>query len=86
MNIKDYLQQYEKIAYLKIKVVPKSVKNEFFNVMDDWTLKIRIKAVPEKWKANKELITFLAEELWVKKEQIKIISWIADQVKIIRVE
>jgi hypothetical protein len=29
-------------------VVPKSSRNEFFGILDDGTLKIRIRAVPEK--------------------------------------
>ncbi len=35
--------------------------------MDDWTLKIRIKAVPEKWKSDKKLINFFSRRVLSKK-------------------
>ena len=46
---------------VKIKVIPRAKKTEIIGTMDDGTLKIRIKAVPENWKANDELIEFLRE-------------------------
>lgn len=84
MNIKDYLLS-KKENIIKVKITPKSSKNELFSVLDDWTLKIRIKAVPEKWKANKELINYISSELSISKENIKIISWLTDQVKLIKI-
>jgi uncharacterized protein YggU (UPF0235/DUF167 family) len=33
---------------VKVKITPKQPRNEFFSVLDDGTLKIRIKAIPEK--------------------------------------
>jgi uncharacterized protein YggU (UPF0235/DUF167 family) len=52
--------------------------------MDDGTLKIRLKAVPEKWLANKELIRFLSDELKIHKSKFDIISGATDNVKLIR--
>ena len=46
---------------VKIKVIPRARKTEIIGTMDDGALKIRIKAVPENWKANDELIEFLRE-------------------------
>ena len=46
---------------VKIKVIPRARKTEIIGTMDDGTLKIRIKAVPENWKANDELIECLRE-------------------------
>jgi uncharacterized protein YggU (UPF0235/DUF167 family) len=54
--------------------------------MDDGTLKIRIREIPERWKANKELISFLWEKIWVHKRNIEVISWTTSQVKIIRIK
>lgn len=71
--------------YLRIKVTPKQPKTELFGVLEDGTLKIRIKAIPEKWRANEELIKFISKELNLKKEQIEIISWASEQIKIIRI-
>lgn len=48
------------------------------------TIKIRIKAVPEKGKANEELIKFLSKELNIPKDQITIISGKSTQLKLVR--
>jgi hypothetical protein len=71
--------------YLRIKVIPKSNRNEVVDIMDDETIKIRIKAVPEKGKANKELISFLSDELNLPKENFKIISGKNDPLKLIKI-
>ncbi len=72
--------------YLRIKVIPKSPKNEITEIMDDDTIKIRIKAVPEKGKANAELIKFLSKELELEKSRISIISGKTEQLKLIKLK
>lgn len=74
----------EKQPYLRIKVLPKSAKNEIVDIMDDETIKIRIKAPPEKGKANKELIKFLSRELDMPTDQISIISGKTEALKLIK--
>lgn len=78
-----------KTKYLRIKVIPKSAKNEVTEIMTDdsgeETIKIRIKAVPEKGRANAELIKFLSRELDVNKDKISIISGAGSQLKLIRI-
>jgi len=71
--------------YLRIKVLPKSSKNEVIEIMEDETIKIRIKAVPEKGKANAELIKFLSKELNVDKSRISILSGKTEQLKLIKI-
>lgn len=71
--------------YLRIKVVPKSPKNEIVETMGDGTLKIRIAAPPEKGKANRELIRFLSRHLKINKTQITIISGKSDTLKLIKI-
>jgi len=85
MNIKDYIKLENNIWFARIKVTPKSNKSEFFSVLSDWTLKIRLKAVPENWKANKELINFLSKQIWIKKQNIEILSWKTDQFKRVKI-
>lgn len=85
MDIKDYQKEENWKCYFRIKVIPKAPKTEFFSVLGDWTLKIRIKAIPEKWKANKELIRYISSELSIQKDRIEIISWLTDQIKLIRI-
>lgn len=75
--------------YLRIKVIPKSSKNEITEIMEDTegeqTIKIRIKAVPEKGKANAELIKFLSKELNIPKQNIKILSGKTEQLKLVKI-
>jgi uncharacterized protein (TIGR00251 family) len=56
----------ENMVKIQVKVVPNASKNEIIGViLDEFERKIlhiRIKAVPEKGKANKELIKFLSKE------------------------
>lgn len=72
-------------TYLRIKVTTKQPKTEYLNTLDDGTIKIRLKAVPEKRKANEELIRFLAEVLAVRKDAIEIIAGASDTVKLVRI-
>jgi uncharacterized protein len=75
-----------KSGYLRIKVLPKSPKNEVVEILDDETIKIRIKAVPERGKANAELIKFLSKELNVQRDQISIISGKTEQLKLVKIK
>ena len=70
-------------AYIRVKVIPKSINNEIIDIMDDGTYKIRITAIPENGKANATLIKFLKKELKVK--EIKIISGQKDRIKLIKI-
>ena len=76
--------------YLRIKVIPKCNTTEVAEIMIDGdgeeTIKIRLKAVPEKGKANKELIKFLSRELNTHSENITIISGRTDQLNLVRID
>lgn len=76
-------------TYLRIKVVPKSPKTEVKEITSDEThgdtIKLRIKAAPEKGKANEELIKFLSKELDIPKESISIISGHTHQLKLLKI-
>lgn len=58
---------------LPIKVVPKAHRNEIVGWEND-ELKVRLKAIPEKGKANEMLLRFLADELDVAPSQLELIS------------
>lgn len=53
--------------------------------MEDGTLKVRVKAPPEKGKANKEVIKVLAKKYGVKKSEVEIVSGATDQIKLIKI-
>lgn len=86
-TIQEFKQSFrkEKPQYLRIKVVPKSAKTELFDVLDDGTWKIRLKAVPEKGRANQELIKYLSKTLGVPKVNISIVSGGTERTKLVRV-
>lgn len=58
---------------LAIKVIPKAARNEVVG-WENNELKIKIRAIPDKGKANNALIQFLSEVCNVGSSQIKIIS------------
>jgi len=67
-----------------VKIIPKSSKNEIVEYGDDF-LKIKIKAVPERGKANEELIKFLSKYFEVSKSSIRIINGEKRKNKIIEI-
>ena len=85
-NLYNITIQLPKKDYLKIKVIPKSPKTEVVEIMDDETIKIRLKAVPEKGKANAEVIRFLSKELGLPKKNVSIISGSTDRIKLIKIK
>jgi uncharacterized protein (TIGR00251 family) len=69
---------------LKIRVIPKSPKTEWGGVLDDGTIKVKVAAVPEKGKANDELIRFLAGEAGVPRVNVEVVAGVASQNKLVR--
>lgn len=72
-------------AYLAVKVIPGSAKSEFRELMADNTYKIAIAAVPEKGKANTELVKLLARELKIEKNRFTIISGAGERTKLVKI-
>jgi len=71
--------------YIRIKVIPGAPKTEIKGVMADGTLKIALRAQPEKGKANAALIKFLAAEFGVPRAKIAIISGAATRIKLVKI-
>jgi uncharacterized protein (TIGR00251 family) len=67
-------------------VIPKSSKTELAGILPDGTWKVKVAAIPEKGKANRELIEFLAQKLSVAKTRIHIVSGESSALKRIRVD
>ena len=52
----------EGVVYLRLKVIPNAQRTELMELMADGeTVKMRVAAVPEKGKANKEIEKFLGK-------------------------
>jgi uncharacterized protein (TIGR00251 family) len=71
---------------IRVKVIPKSSKTEFVGYLPDGTWKVKVAATPEKGKANRALVEFLAEHLCVAKSRIRIVSGETSQLKRIQVD
>jgi uncharacterized protein len=78
------IEQADRDCYFKVKVVPASSKTVVVGVLDGM-LKLRVTAVPEKGKANKSIIAFLAKKLGVNKRTVTITSGAGSPVKQIRI-
>lgn len=70
---------------IKIKVIPRSSKNEIVGEMADGVLKIKLKAPPVDGEANKELIEFLAKEWDISRNSIQIIKGERSKNKTIKI-
>ena len=69
---------------LKIKVTPRSSKNEV-KEFSEGVLKIRLTSPPTNGKANEHLVKFLAEIFDIKKSDIKIVSGFKSREKLIEI-
>lgn len=67
------LQAEGKLA-LSIRVIPKAQRTQWAGEMADGALKVKLAAVPEKGKANDELIRFLAAEFGLRRAQVEIVA------------
>ncbi len=69
---------------LSVKVVPGSSRTELAGIYDGM-LKVKLSAAPEKGKANKSLIEFLAGQLGIRKKDIEIVAGQTNPVKQLRI-
>ncbi len=81
----DILDKKEDV-HLKVKVVPGAGKSCFLEALTDGTWKIALKAQAEKGKANMELVSYLAKEFKLQKEQIQIISGKTARLKLLKIK
>ncbi len=85
--IKPYYQKVNNSLKIHLKVIPNSIKNEFCGVIKDVNnqelLKLKVTAVAEDGKANKEVIKFIAKALRITQGDIEIISGITSRKKVL---
>lgn len=70
-------------AYIKIKVVINAPRTEILEKMDDGTIKIRVAGIPEKDRANKELVKFFKKKYGL---SATIISGQKERIKLVRLD
>lgn len=78
------IQEAEGGVVFSVKVVPASSRTTISGLLDG-TLKIKVKAPPQKGRANDCLIDFLAKQLGVKKSNVKIIAGQTSPIKKVQV-
>lgn len=71
---------------IAVKVVPKSAKTALAGKMADGCWKVRVAAVAERGKANRELIAFLAGHFGVAPSRVRILTGETSTHKRIRIE
>jgi uncharacterized protein (TIGR00251 family) len=70
----------------QVKVVPRASKSELVGFLEDGSLKVKLAAVAEKGKANKELRQVLSYAFGVSRDQVEIIAGETSQRKLVRVK
>lgn len=75
----------QQCAHFTVKVVPGSSRTLYCG-MHDGMFKVKLAAPPEKGKANKALIDYLAGVLGVKKNAVTIVSGQTSPIKQIEIE
>lgn len=70
---------------IKVKIIPRSKTNQIISFEND-LLKIKIHEIPEKGKANVELINFLSEILNISKGNITIKTGSSAKIKLIQID
>ena len=79
------LKEEKGAVLLSVKVSPGAARTKILGVLDG-RLKVAVAAAPEKGKANEELVSFLADQLGVRRRAVSIASGPASPKKTIRIE
>lgn len=70
---------------IKVKVLPRSSRNEVVGEMADGTLKIKLTAAPVDGKANDALIDLLSDHFGISKSKIKIVRGQTSKTKTVEI-
>ena len=71
---------------LRIKVIPRSSKNEVSGELADGTLKVHVTAPPEKGKANEQVCAVLAAHYKVPVRSVHIVTGHGNPRKLIKID
>ena len=72
-------------AAITVRVNPRAGKNKIIGILEDGTVKISLAAAPIDGEANGELISFLAEVLEIRQNQLEIVSGKTGRNKLIAI-
>jgi hypothetical protein len=71
---------------LAVRVIPRSKKDEFVEIMEDGVIKIRLTAPPVEGKANQALIRLLSKALSVPESSVSVVAGSKNRDKIVSIE
>lgn len=75
-----------KSGYYRIKVSTRQPQTMYKGRLADGTIKIALAAVPEKGKANQELLRYLSDELGFSVACFRIVSGLTSPLKLVSVD
>lgn len=81
---KEKLPNPEETSHIRVKVLPRSSRNEIIAKQEDY-YKVRLTSPPVEGKANKALLELLAKKLGIPKSNVEIISGKGSRLKSIRI-
>jgi uncharacterized protein (TIGR00251 family) len=70
---------------IRVKVIPRSKKNEVSGELADGTLKVHVTAPPEKGKANEQVCAVLAAHYNVSLRAVQIVTGQSSARKLVRI-
>ncbi len=87
VSLQEYKEKFnkEKEVLLKIKVFPSAGRTDYIKTLGDGTLKIAVKAAPEKGKANRELVRYLAGFFEVSNDQVILTRGLEQRIKLVKI-
>jgi uncharacterized protein len=71
---------------LRVKVMPRSKKNEVSGALADGTVKVHVTAAPEKGKANEQVCEVLAAHYKVPVRAVQIVTGHGNPRKLVRID
>ncbi|MBI4889146.1 MAG: DUF167 domain-containing protein [Acidobacteria bacterium] len=69
---------------LHLRVIPKSPRTAWSDTLADGSIKLRVAAVPERGKANEEIVRFLSREFSIPRNHIEILAGATSSTKLVR--
>lgn len=79
----EEIRRHLKGDRLTLKVIPKAARTELAGTDPSGVLRIRLKAVPEKGEANKELLRFLSKAL---RQQVRLVRGATSRTKTVEID
>jgi uncharacterized protein (TIGR00251 family) len=70
---------------IRVKVIPKSSRDEILAPLDDGTWKIKVMAAPERGKANAAVCGLIAGHFGIPKSRVEVVSGQTSHLKQVRV-